>query len=139
MSKIYVIGQGEYSDFGVVAAFTDKAVAERIVAEINKDREYNTLCLITLALDVEPEVWTSYRAEVKVNGEIRKWESQEVDWHEPDYPNKEPRAQENVLVGKTWTSTPGKDQASTAAPRMIITAPSNARRAQLIDEALRRR
>lgn len=105
MSVIWVIGQGKYSDFSVRAAFTDKEQADRIVDQINEKLEYDKAFVFAMPLDIEPEVWTEYRAQIKEGGIVERWDRQCVNWHTPDYPNEQPdEIEQEVFHGQHWTT-----------------------------------
>lgn len=43
MTKVYVVTEGQYSDFGIKAIFSTKENAERYIAAFNEAKQYNDL------------------------------------------------------------------------------------------------
>ena len=55
--KVYIVTEGVYSDYHIVAVFSDKKLAENFVAKYKGSKRYDEVRIEEYNLDVPPEKW----------------------------------------------------------------------------------
>lgn len=104
MKKVYLVSEGAYSDYGIVAVFADEELAESFAAELGGRVETYDL------LEEGPERIVVWSSEWR-NGEVRTW-SWTIWSHESDYARR-PRIDEGEAPKGYWIRASGLDRKAT--------------------------
>ena len=120
MKKIWVIEQGEYSDYHVVGVFSKKEYAERIAMEINKGESWSPATVNEWVLDPGIKDLNAgrklYRILMDASGETEKVEEVAISgyclqgrlniWERTSAPAYAGREINDAVNGEIWATSP---------------------------------